>query len=70
MFFMVPYLYEYKVLLHVRRHPPQSLMFGNLPIQFKVIYILCTRLTTQHLVQMTVHITINNYLSFCDAPAT
>jgi hypothetical protein len=69
-FFMVPYLHEYKMLLHVKRHPPQLSIFGNLPIEFKVIHILRNRLTTQHLIQMTAHTTINNYLLFCDAPAT
>ena len=58
------------MLLHVRGHTPQSSMFGNLPIQFKVIHILCNRLITQYLIQMTAHTTINNYLLFCDAPAT
>ena len=67
---IVSYLHEYKVLLRVKGHPPQSSMFGNLPIQFKVILILCKRLTTQYSIQMTVHITINNYLLFCDASAT
>ena len=69
MSFIVPYLHEYKVLLCVRGHPPQSSMFGNLPIQFKVIHNLCNRLITQYLIQMTAHITINNYLLFFYASA-